>query len=61
MLGRATDTCARQLPEFIRIIMGVSSDKGEKMKQAFRITLGVFLLLWAVVSQAEVRIEITQG
>ncbi|KFD17934.1 MULTISPECIES: Tol-Pal system beta propeller repeat protein TolB [Tatumella] len=31
------------------------------MKQAFRITLGVFLLLWAVVSQAEVRIEITQG
>ncbi|KKA63557.1 translocation protein TolB [Tatumella morbirosei] len=31
------------------------------MKHAFRITLSVFLLLWTVVSQAEVRIEITQG
>ncbi|NIF20793.1 MULTISPECIES: Tol-Pal system beta propeller repeat protein TolB [Pantoea] len=31
------------------------------MKQAFRITLSFFLLLWAAVLHAEVRIEITQG
>ncbi|WP_313654638.1 Tol-Pal system beta propeller repeat protein TolB [Pantoea sp.] len=31
------------------------------MKQALRVTLGFFILLWAAVLHAEVRIEITQG
>ena len=31
------------------------------MKQALRVTLGFFILLWAAVLNAEVRIEITQG
>ncbi len=31
------------------------------MKQAFRISLGFFIFLWAALTQAEVRIEITQG
>lgn len=31
------------------------------MKQALRITLSCFLLIWAVCARAEVRIEITQG
>lgn len=30
------------------------------MKQAFKIVLG-FLMLWATVAQAEIRIEITEG
>ncbi|MDF2042069.1 MULTISPECIES: Tol-Pal system beta propeller repeat protein TolB [unclassified Pantoea] len=31
------------------------------MKQALRVTLGFFILLWAAMLHAEVRIEITQG
>ncbi|WP_312081067.1 Tol-Pal system beta propeller repeat protein TolB, partial [Pantoea septica] len=31
------------------------------MKQALRVTLGFFVLLWAAMLHAEVRIEITQG
>ncbi|TOL43201.1 hypothetical protein CGH97_25920, partial [Vibrio parahaemolyticus] len=30
------------------------------MKQAFKVVLG-FLMLWATVAQAEIRIEITEG
>jgi len=41
--------------------MNSGSGKGEKMKQALRVTLGFFVLLWAAMLHAEVRIEITQG
>ncbi len=49
--------------EFVNILLnyrGSQAGMGDMMKQALRVAFG-FLMLWAAVLHAEVRIEITRG